>query len=231
MSSERKIESNRINAKKSTGPKTTRGKSRASGNAWQHGWAVIKRSDPSLLADVERMATGICPQDASPALYEQAIIIAECQIFLIKLRAACAALGEEKRIIGLPREPAEQGILGSLWPSSDQPRPDATLVAQAAHAMRDLQAKLAQAEGRGLAGNEQLSAAAIGSGNGDEATRPYQPSLARHDGMDALLRALPERDTLERYERRALSRRNQAIRRFEAISVVSAFLRGQTEGT
>lgn len=231
MSSDRKIESNRNNAKKSTGPKTTRGKSRASRNAWQHGWAVIKRSDPSLSADVERMATAICHQDASPALYEQAIIIAECQILLIKLRAACAALIEKTRITGLPPESAEKGISASLGSSSDQPRPEATLVAQAAHAMRDLQAKLAQAEGRGLAGNEQLSAAAVGSGNGDEATRGYQPSLARHDNMDALLRALRERDTLERYERRALARRNRAIRRFEAISVFGAFLRGQTEGT
>jgi len=55
----------------------------------------------------------------------------------------------------------------------------------------------------------------------------FQSSLPRRDDMDALLRALPERVRLERYERRALSRRNRAIRRFEAISVVSVFLRGQ----
>jgi hypothetical protein len=34
---------------------------------------------------------------------------------------------------------------------------------------------------------------------------------------------------LGRYERRALSRRNRAIRMFEAISIVAPFLRGKTK--
>jgi hypothetical protein len=80
MISEKKILANRLNAKKSTGPRTSRGKSRASGNAWRHGWAVAKPVPPTVSADVERIAKAICGDHASPALYEQAVIIAECEI-------------------------------------------------------------------------------------------------------------------------------------------------------
>src|SRR6266550_487903 len=91
MASEKKIAANRLNAKRSAGPRTSRGKSRASGNAWRHGWAVAKSRHSTVSADVEGMAKAICGEYATPALYEQAVIIAECEILLLNLRAARVA--------------------------------------------------------------------------------------------------------------------------------------------
>src|SRR5262249_3675968 len=88
MTSQKKILTNRLNAKRSTGPRTSQGKARASSNAWRHGWAVGKTVAFAVSADVERMAKAICGDHASPALYEQAVIIAECEMVLLKLRAA-----------------------------------------------------------------------------------------------------------------------------------------------
>jgi hypothetical protein len=81
MASEKKIAANRLNAKRSTGPRTSRGKSRASGNAWRHGWAVAKGRHSTVSADVGRTAKAICGKYATPALYEQAVDIAECESY------------------------------------------------------------------------------------------------------------------------------------------------------
>jgi hypothetical protein len=50
------------------------------------------------------------------------------------------------------------------------------------------------------------------------------------DEVDAFQHALPELLSLERYERRALSRRKRAIRMFEAISLVAPFLGREING-
>jgi hypothetical protein len=106
MISEKKIAANRLNAKRSTGPRTSGGKSRASGNAWRHGWAVAKSGYSTVPADVERMAKAICGDHASPALYEQVVIIAECEIVLLNLRAArVAAIKRNSIKDGSSRDP------------------------------------------------------------------------------------------------------------------------------
>jgi hypothetical protein len=107
MASERKIAANRLNARKSTGPRTARGRSRASGNAWRHGWSVAKIGQSAVSADVERMAKVICGEHATPALYEQAVIIAECEIVLLNLRCARVA-AIERSIAGRKLERPNQ---------------------------------------------------------------------------------------------------------------------------
>jgi hypothetical protein len=99
MASEKKIAANRLNAKRSTGPRTSRGKSRARGNATRHGWAVAKHRHSMVSADVERMAKAICGEYATPALYEQAVIIAECEIVLLNLRAARVAAVKHHSVV------------------------------------------------------------------------------------------------------------------------------------
>jgi hypothetical protein len=51
-----------------------------------------------------------------------------------------------------------------------------------------------------------------------------QPARQVRDEVDAFQHALPELVSLERYERRALSRRKRAIRMFNAIATVASFL-------
>jgi hypothetical protein len=80
MPSERKLAANRGNARRSTGPRTTAGKSRASRNALRHGLAAM--SVPAALPplpEIERVARAICGPGASPWQYQQAVIIAEAE--------------------------------------------------------------------------------------------------------------------------------------------------------
>jgi hypothetical protein len=106
MTSEKKIVANRLNAKRSTGPRTSRGKSRARSNAWRHGWAAGKSVPFTISVDVERMAQALCGEHTSSALHEQAVIIAECEIALLKLRAARIAIIAHHRVFG--RRPERQ---------------------------------------------------------------------------------------------------------------------------
>jgi hypothetical protein len=151
MTSELKVLANRQNAKKSTGPRTKTGKSRASRNAVRHGLERVDFGNPGYPAQVERLARAICPDASDPFRYEQALIMAETQTFLARVRAARIAAIE-----------------------------------------RDCPARLL--------------------GRGDESA----PQAL--DETECLSRALPDLLSLERYERRALSRRRRAIRRFDALA-------------
>jgi hypothetical protein len=151
MTSELKVLANRQNAKKSTGPRTKTGKSRASRNAVRHGLERVDFGNPGYPARVERVARAICPDASDPFRYEQALIIAETQTFLARVRAARIAAIE-----------------------------------------RDSPARLL--------------------GRGDESA---PQALDENEGLS---RALPDLLSLERYERRALSRRRRAIRRFDALA-------------
>jgi hypothetical protein len=99
---------------------------------------------------VERIAKMICTDDTDPFQYEQAIIIAESQVLVARVRAARRAAIERRR------KPAVLGSAIDLIPD-------------------------------------------------------------KGDDVDSLCAALPELVALERYERRALSRRRRAIRRFNAL--------------
>jgi hypothetical protein len=56
MTSDRQIAANRLNGRKSRGPRTTAGKSTDSRNALRHGLAAIGRRQPIETADLERLA-------------------------------------------------------------------------------------------------------------------------------------------------------------------------------
>lgn len=157
MTSDKKIAANQINAKKSTGPTSLRGKLQSSQNAWRHGLAAATNPEPTVSTDVKRMANAICgDQHADPDLYDLAVTIARWQLVLLKVRAARVAAVERQCM-----------------------------------------------------------------------THP------KVDRLTQLAPGLPADETwarLARYERRALSRRNRAIRMFEAISIVAPFLNRETKG-
>src|SRR5260370_34078623 len=87
MTSPAQIAANRGNGRKSRGPRTATGKSRASLNALRYGLAAITRRNPVLSPLIERVASAICGDDQNPLLFEQALIIAENEIILIRVRA------------------------------------------------------------------------------------------------------------------------------------------------
>jgi len=160
MTSALKIAANRLNAKNSTGPRTRRGKSRSSRNAIRHGLERVNFGITGLSRKVQRLAKEICKDASDPFRYEQAVIIAESQILIARVRAARVAALEH------PRTPV------SL-----------------ASARQELRVALA----------EEL-----------------------RDSVANIRRALPELLTLARYERRALSRRKRAMRRFDALGILQS---------
>ena len=88
MSTSRQIEANRDNARSSTGPRTRRGRARASRNARRHGLSVSVVSDPRLSQQVEDLARHIVGETASPGVLEMARRFAEAQIDLDRIRRA-----------------------------------------------------------------------------------------------------------------------------------------------
>jgi hypothetical protein len=150
MPSDRKVAANRKNAQRSTGPRASHAKKRISRNALRHGLAAIVVNEPGISAEVRSLAHAICAADGDPAQYEQAMIIAECELILLRVRATRANILED--IFHAP-------ILG-----------------------------------------DQLL---------------FEPALSRARGRGSGFNALTR---LDRYERRAFSRRARAIRRFSVLA-------------
>ena len=76
MTSAKKVAANRINGRKSRGPRTGAGKARASRNARRHGLAAFNNKDPAMAGRVKQMVDAICQGDGDPLLREQAVAIA-----------------------------------------------------------------------------------------------------------------------------------------------------------
>ncbi|MCK1534549.1 MULTISPECIES: hypothetical protein [unclassified Bradyrhizobium] len=110
MASIRQIEANRANAKRSTGPNTTAGKARSSGNALQHGLARPRdRADPDIARLVSVIISGFRHHGAS----EMVVDLARAKLELVRIRAArqqmlaalldCPVPADAKRVTGLDR--------------------------------------------------------------------------------------------------------------------------------
>jgi len=87
MTSERRLAANRKNAKRSTGPRTARGKLRVRSNAVQHGLATTALRHPAFAIDIQRMAKAICAESKSRLQFDQALSIAESELMLTKVRS------------------------------------------------------------------------------------------------------------------------------------------------
>jgi len=88
MTTERKIRTNRANARASTGPKTGRGRARAAQNALRHGLSLSVYSDPALSEEVEALAREIAGPGANAEIQELARRVAEAQIDMRRVRYA-----------------------------------------------------------------------------------------------------------------------------------------------
>ena len=88
MTSPRKIQANRTNARASTGPKTAPGRARAARNARRHGLSLSVFADPTQSEQVETLAREIAGEPTSDGIYQLARRVAEAQIDLQRVRSA-----------------------------------------------------------------------------------------------------------------------------------------------
>ena len=88
MTSDRKTKSNRDNAQASTGPKTPRGRAHSARNARRHGLSLPVLADSGLSEDVEALACEIAGASGTSEIHELARRIAEAQIDLRRVRSA-----------------------------------------------------------------------------------------------------------------------------------------------
>ena len=88
MTSERKVKSNRQNARKSRGPKTFDGRRRTARNALRHGLTLSLYTDPSASAAVESLARKISGPDADETALPLARRVAEAELDVRRIRRA-----------------------------------------------------------------------------------------------------------------------------------------------
>ena len=88
--SNRKIASNRKNAKKSTGPRSEGGRRRSRRNALRHGLAIAIGSDPSFSKAIEALATTL-ESGGGRMVGEFARQVAEAELDLLRIRKLKAA--------------------------------------------------------------------------------------------------------------------------------------------
>jgi hypothetical protein len=92
MTSDRKTAANRNNAKKSTGPRSKRGREVSCRNALRHGLAVSIGADPAFHEDIEKLAKALSFSAGSQKISENARVAAEAQFDLLRIRRTRAWL-------------------------------------------------------------------------------------------------------------------------------------------
>jgi hypothetical protein len=86
VTSERKVRTNRTNARRSTGPRSAVGKARAAQNARRHGLSQDVLADPSLAAEVDRLADALARLAKPLDLRDLARRVAEAEVDFSRVR-------------------------------------------------------------------------------------------------------------------------------------------------
>ena len=79
-------ETNRRNAARSTGPRTSAGKARSRTNARRHGLSANRHPLDAIAAETRELSLAICGPDADPDERAQADIVADCEVLLRTIR-------------------------------------------------------------------------------------------------------------------------------------------------
>lgn len=203
MPSSRKIEANRANARRSTGPRTAGGRLRASLNALKHGLAVPASAHPSLQHDIDQLAQLLAGEAKDdPVVMVRALKVAEAMIEVQRARRARLDL------LRLWNLSTGQAIRAAPADPVPEPKPVRRRVSPWVQEMDDEEVlqrlKLAEHAIKALKRAEKTW---LSLGRFRLWTAPYAT-------WGDLLRQL---ERLDRYERRARSRCDRAIKEFDSM--------------
>jgi hypothetical protein len=215
MTAAPRIASDGGNARKRTGPRTGRGKARASRNALRHGLATAAVGHGDEPQKVARIARRIAGNAGDGVRYEQAVIVAESGLLIARIRLfrakAIERFRERLRSPFFPGSPLPQEFDGvARLHGLGNTRADKDIMRRWVKAT-EASVKELKAAMKDLPGDNAARLIAYGMSYEQGASGP------RTDA-ECLLLALPEIRALERYERRALSRRRRAIRILDALN-------------
>jgi hypothetical protein len=87
MTTNRQRQANKSNARASTGPRSAAGKVRVGGNARRHGLSIPVLNDVGWSLQIDELARRIADGTTDPLALEQAKLVAEAQVDLMRIRA------------------------------------------------------------------------------------------------------------------------------------------------
>jgi hypothetical protein len=198
VTSDRQRAANRANSAKSTGPRTKAGKSAARLNARLHGLATAVQSEPGADAETEGLARAITDEAGRPDLIEFARRIAEAEVDLRRIRRARQILAKLPPLIVTPFRSVKS--------------PNWNLFTRA------LQYESQRKQSSDKNGPLRIPFLDLANRLERMGWDPEAPDLVREPLKPRVIRKNYRLEALERYERRAFSRRKSAIRRFDALS-------------
>jgi len=177
------------NGKKSKGPKTMEGRQRSSQNAYRHGLSIAVSQNPAMPQNTHRVALAITGGDTNPTILDLGRQVAEAQLDLLRIRQTRTRVLTEERFqkvdlkkSQMPKQPKR------VYRSANYGKPG-TINGK----------KILTPEEEDELFNRLLKSL-------DAAMLPPPPS------MKEMFNTIEKIDALERYERRALSRRKKALR-------------------
>jgi hypothetical protein len=215
MTSQRKILTNRSNAKKSSGPRTTEGKRKASANSRKHGFTAMAWRQNAGSAEVESFAKALCADQQDPALLVQARIIAEHHLLRLAIRQRKLALMKRQMTPSQIKAEYTQQVINKLL---------AAIFKRFSEQVGELPSP---SWFRKRYSSDEILEAIEEYFDGEELTalRKFVKGFIRRqpatpqkvDEFTALELAGPEIDRLEYYESRAWTRQMRAMRSFIEI--------------